>query len=88
MKNKVQSRNSDVKAICSCELDLEEMTLAKIRWIIIEELNVNLRIQFSNTEISSCSQKFFNAADLSNDDKVTKEEFLTAMGALPEADHK
>ena len=33
-------------------------------------------------------QKYFRAADLSNDKKVTMEEFLTAMDVLPEADHK
>ncbi len=33
-------------------------------------------------------QKYFRAADLSNDQAVTMEEFLTAMDQLPGVDHK
>lgn len=33
-------------------------------------------------------QKYFDACDRSDDDKISKEEYLIAMGQIPDKDHK
>jgi len=33
-------------------------------------------------------KKYFDACDRSDDDKISKEEYLIAMGAIPDKDHK
>mgnify|MGYP003571903292 CR=1 FL=1 len=56
-------------------------------FLSLEELITTLRSKgYKGSEEDLA--KYFDACDRSDDDKISKEEYLIAMGAIPDKDHK